>query len=77
MKKKEIKKQLSPEEKKKTITAFLLTFPGVIIGFIAIASLAAKLWVNVVIIALLIMQFVLIEQFVKDYYRERFYSKQQ
>ena len=63
------KKPESPEEKKKTITAFLLTFPAMLIGFLAIASSAKPFWVDCMVIGLLILQFILIEQLVKDYYR--------
>jgi len=67
-----LKKPEAPEEKKKTITAFLLMFPAVIIAFIAIGSTVQPIWLSAVIIALLILQFVLLEQFVKDYYKNRF-----
>jgi len=67
------KNKLSPEEqaeeRKKTITAFLLMFPGLIVGFMAIAATAHPIWFNVTIVALLILQFILLEQFVKDYYK--------
>lgn len=71
-KQKEEKKQISPEEKKKTITAFLLMFPALIVGFIAIVSSTADFKDNLVVIALLILQFVLLEQFIKDFYRQRY-----
>ena len=70
---KEIKKGLkeSPEERKQTITSFLLMFPALVAGFIGIVASVKPLWENVVIIALLILQFVLLDQFVKDYYKKR------
>ena len=72
---KQKKKKTSLEDKKKTITAFILTFPALIVGFMAIAASVMKIWFNVVIVALLILQFVLIEQFIKDYYKDKFISK--
>jgi len=70
--KEETKKIEAPEERKKTITAFILMFPSLIAGFIGIASSVKPLWINVTIIGALILQFVLLEQFVKDYYKSRF-----
>ena len=65
------KKPESPEEKKKTITAFILMFPSMIAGFIGIASAQKPFWINITIMGALILQYVLLEQFVKDYYKIR------
>ena len=58
----------SPEEKKKTITAFLLMFPALIAGFIGIVA-PHTVKDNFVIAALLILQFVMLEQFISDFYK--------
>jgi len=59
----------SPIEMKKTVTAFLLMFPAVIVGFMGIVASEHAVWINFVIAALLILQFVMLEQFIKDFYR--------
>jgi len=69
--KEEIKKPEAPEEKKKTITAFLLMFPALIAGFIGIIDPHA-IKDNFVIAMLLILQFVMLEQFIKDYYKHQY-----
>ena len=74
MKKAKAKKKIeNPEERKKTITAFILMYPALIAGFIGIVSSFKPFWVNATIIGLLILQFVLLEQFVKDYYKLKDY----
>jgi len=62
----------SPEEKKKTITAFLLMFPSMIVGLMAIIASAQPFWFNCLIIVLEIYQFIMLEQFIKDFYRDRY-----
>ena len=71
---KKIKKIESPEERKKTITAFLLMFPALLVGFIGIVAsgVGHPMWANFVIVGLLILQFVMLEQFIKDFYRTAF-----
>ena len=60
-----------PEDKKKTITAFLLMFPSLIIGIIGIATSNESAWFNLLIVGLLVYQFIMLQQFINDFYRSR------
>lgn len=66
------KKPESPEEKKKTITAFLLIFPSLIIGLMAIIASAQPLGFNLLIVVLEIYQFILMQQFINDFYKSKY-----
>jgi Flp pilus assembly protein TadB len=55
-------------ESKSTKTAFLLMFPALIIGIIA--AYYGPLLISVIAIALAIYQFIMLRQFIGDYYRK-------
>ena len=67
-----IKQEEKPEEKKKTITAFLLMFPSMIIGLLAIIASEQPIWFNFLIIMLEVYQFVMFSEFIKDFYRNKY-----
>ena len=66
------KKPESPEEKKKTTSGFIFMMPAFIAGFIGMIQ-NKPFWANLVIIALLIYQFILIELLLKDFYKQQNY----
>jgi hypothetical protein len=68
------KKLESPEDKRKTITAFLLFFPSLIVGLMGIIASAQPLWFNFLIVVLEIYQWILVTQFINDFY---FYRSRQ
>ena len=68
----EIKERESPDEKKKTLTAFLLMFPSVIIAVVAMIISNAPIWANFLIVGLIVYQFVLLQQFIQDFYKIKY-----
>jgi len=56
------------DEMKETNTAFILLFPALIIAGMAV--LWAPLFASVIAIALAIYQFLMLRQFIRDYYKK-------
>ena len=67
---KEKKKQESPEEKRKTRTAFNLMIPFLIVAVLALLS-TSDLKMMVVILGCSLWGFLILRQFIDDYYRIR------
>lgn len=70
MKKKHVKKTMSEEDRKKMTTAFLIIFPSFIIGFLAII-IAESFLFGILICMLVLYQFTLIKEFIKDYFHQK------
>ena len=57
------------KDSKTTKTAFILMFPALIIA--AIASMYSPLAMSVIVVALAVYQFLMLKQFIEDFYRGR------
>jgi len=57
------------DDSKTTKTAFILMFPALIIA--AIASMYSPLAMSVIVVALAVYQFLMLKQFIEDFYRGR------
>lgn len=63
------KQEESPEDRKITKTAFILMFPALLLA--GIGGLYAPIYGKVFILALAIYQFLMLKQFIEDYYKNR------
>ena len=61
------KREITPEERKATNTAFLLMFPSVIIA--CIAAFYAPVVVSVLAVLVTFYQFLMLKKFIEDYYK--------
>lgn len=63
------KKEISPEERKKMLSSFMLMFPTVIIAVIGLA-VSASFLINAIIVMLIFYQLMGLRAFIEDYYKK-------
>lgn len=60
--------EVSPEDRKTTKTAFILMFPALILC--SMAAVYAKGFMSIIAVALALYQFLMLKQFIEDYYKK-------
>lgn len=63
------KKKVKPVvDQRQTKTAFILMLPGLLVGLIA-AAYAQSMMLSFIVVALVFYQFMILQEYIKDYYK--------